>query len=272
MHRQIKNKDGSALVWAILVLAMLSIIVATVLTVALSYQRRSYINNYSQQAYFTSRSAADAISNEIVGGGTHLIPAVGKTINLGTLKFAKGKMGECTAKVVRNDEYSMTVTATTTLRGGSTSYSTRIISDNIVVPQFAGGLRVSKLNASDKFTVNGDVYVTDFDVSEINCHVTGNVFAPKGSIALMSEGNVAGSIIAYGSIKSGTPFSPKYFPLMALSTEGITGFTKSTKQYPVFDQFSRLFSYTNQFTSPFVTFPIIPTDDEMKRGSLNLVD
>lgn len=60
-----KDESGSALVWALVVVVIFVILVWGITWVALAMNNRSINNNSKQQAYFTARSAVDAIYNQL---------------------------------------------------------------------------------------------------------------------------------------------------------------------------------------------------------------
>ncbi len=67
MNEKMKQNKGSALVWVLVIAAIFTIIGVSIGWIALSMNQRS-INNYTlQQNYFTSRSAVDALFNQLNG-------------------------------------------------------------------------------------------------------------------------------------------------------------------------------------------------------------
>ena len=59
------REQGSAMLWSVLVLAIIAIFATGVLTLALSFSQRSIQNDSRQQAYLTARSAVDALSSQL---------------------------------------------------------------------------------------------------------------------------------------------------------------------------------------------------------------
>ena len=72
------REQGSAMLWSVLVLAIIAIFATGVLTLALSFSQRSIQNDSRQQAYLTARSAVDALSSQLhaleVGQSSELVP------------------------------------------------------------------------------------------------------------------------------------------------------------------------------------------------------
>lgn len=60
------NKNGSALIWAIAVIMVLTTIVGAGLTIASSYYNRSLVTNSKRQAYLTAKSITTNIAEKII--------------------------------------------------------------------------------------------------------------------------------------------------------------------------------------------------------------
>lgn len=71
MPRKWKDDSGSSLVWAIAVAGFLLIVVSAVLSVSLSFSKRSMDIHKEQQAYLTARSGVDLITQEFVTGSSN---------------------------------------------------------------------------------------------------------------------------------------------------------------------------------------------------------
>lgn len=141
------RRDGSALVWAVVILLVLAILVGTVLTLSLSYFTRSLSSNQSKQAYFTARSAASALADQICGSSVgdagqailDRLGANGDSVSIDAMQFTstggtQSHMGTCKAILTResyNGHDTIRITATATVGGQSKSVTMRL--------QYAGG-------------------------------------------------------------------------------------------------------------------------------------
>ena len=65
MKKLKQDQSGSALVWVLIIGIVLVILIWAITWVALAINNRTINNNLKQQAYFTARSAVDAIYNQI---------------------------------------------------------------------------------------------------------------------------------------------------------------------------------------------------------------
>ncbi|MEG1474420.1 MAG: hypothetical protein RSC10_01610 [Longicatena sp.] len=73
----IKNKKGAALIWAIAIIMVLSVVVAASLSVAYSYYHRSLITNSKRQAYLTSKGVIENIVEKVVNNDETYISMLG---------------------------------------------------------------------------------------------------------------------------------------------------------------------------------------------------
>ncbi|MEG0710044.1 MAG: hypothetical protein RR481_07395, partial [Longicatena sp.] len=73
----IKNKKGAALIWAIAIIMVLSVVVAASLSVAYSYYNRSLITNSKRQAYLTSKGVIENIVEKVVNNDETYISMLG---------------------------------------------------------------------------------------------------------------------------------------------------------------------------------------------------
>ncbi|MCB5939989.1 type II secretion system GspH family protein [bacterium 210820-DFI.6.52] len=108
------REQGSAMLWSVLVLAIIAIFATGVLTLALSFSQRSIQNDSRQQAYLTARSAVDALSSQLhgleAGQSSELVPTTPEGIRV-EIPQTEG-MGSCTAVIARPEEGVITITAT----------------------------------------------------------------------------------------------------------------------------------------------------------------
>ncbi|MEG0408892.1 MAG: hypothetical protein RR623_08470, partial [Bacilli bacterium] len=74
-----KNQKGSALLWAIVVIGILSILIAACLTISYSYYNRALQTNSKRQAYLTAKGAVEEIAKNIEDGNEDYISLFSKS-------------------------------------------------------------------------------------------------------------------------------------------------------------------------------------------------
>ncbi|CAK7014017.1 MAG: hypothetical protein EUB_01836 [Eubacterium sp.] len=67
MREKLKNNCGSALIWVLVICVIFGLLGMAIGSIALSMNNRSINNNLKQQAYFTARSAVDAVFEQLNG-------------------------------------------------------------------------------------------------------------------------------------------------------------------------------------------------------------
>lgn len=209
--------------WALLVLAMLSVLIATALTISFNYAQRSRSGVDAQQCYFTARSAAEAVARDIVDAQTpSLLPESASGEYPVSVKYdaeLPDQMGVCTVSVVHKSKSAASVTATAKRGLSSYSYTVELAADSVVVPFFEGGLYVSALpNGSLIESVNRDLYISGSGASIIDFPVSGNVFAPYSDVRITGGGGVAGTIIAKSINYEGEATVDRFMPIAAISS------------------------------------------------------
>ncbi|MEG2181663.1 MAG: hypothetical protein RRY69_01205 [Oscillospiraceae bacterium] len=191
----IKDKNGSAIIWSVIVLAMLTAFVVAALTIAYSYHQRSLRYYEDRQAYFTSRSAAVSLAKKLVSEDALLMPKkVGDTIN-SDISFPP-EMGKCTAQIKRVSDDVITVTATTKYLEQTASFTARVTRMYAEVYNFSGGLYTRNLAPNSAFAVQGDIYLYDSTAAQLSARVSGNFFSIDMPLSLYSAGYVSGSILS----------------------------------------------------------------------------
>ena len=241
----VKNEKGSAILWASLVLAMLTVFVTAALTVAFGYHARSVQNNDRRQAYFTARSVAEALAGSIAGGGltsAYLPQTAGDTLTLARVEGLPVAMGEATAEVGRTDEYTARVTASASFGKEDYAYTVDLTAHCISVPAFRSGLYVESVTANtDLNGLDGDLYIYGASTAAspfyLNFPVTGNVYVPNGVLVIGPGGSVGGSVFAQSiACQSTVP------PLLAAAVGTMTGVPALTEQETVpADVFASMF-------------------------------
>ncbi|MEG0838225.1 MAG: hypothetical protein RSF33_00280 [Hydrogenoanaerobacterium sp.] len=217
-----KQNRGSALVWAVVILLVLSIVITGVLTISLNYVNQSNNRNYERQAYFTARSVATALGDEICKAGEGdsigktLLDSldVGKKLELTDFDFKYDeynpdkpdppKMGKCVATVFRPEEDKIEIEATATI--GTQSKAVTLLLEHKESAIVFKGVTAQELtsdygeSATLKTSKGADVFVTGDAGFDINCS-----FTLEGELY-----SAAGISIYGGSADSGSAFQNIY--------------------------------------------------------------
>ncbi|MEG1630981.1 MAG: hypothetical protein RR423_01850, partial [Hydrogenoanaerobacterium sp.] len=176
-----KQNRGSALVWAVVILLVLSIVITGVLTISLNYVNQSNNRNYERQAYFTARSVVTALGDEICKAGEENsigktlldLLDVGKKLELTNFEFKYDgdnpykpnppKMGKCVATVFRPKEDKIEIEATATI--GTQSKAVTLLLEHKESAIGFKGVTAQNLTADDgesatlKTSKGADVFV-----------------------------------------------------------------------------------------------------------------
>ncbi|MEA4911987.1 MAG: hypothetical protein VB092_05145 [Oscillospiraceae bacterium] len=240
-----KSEQGSAIVWASVVLAMLCILVTAALSVGFRYHERCMSANARRQAYYTARSVAETVAGTIEGSGgltsAYLPQSVGDTLTLSRIDGLPDTMGEATATVSRTGDYTASVTANAVFNGQSYAYTVDLTTLCINVPAFRNGLYTEDLDDVELEALDGDLYICGASTQQqpflLNFPVTGNVYAPNGAVLIGPAGAVGGSIFAQ-SIAGNASSTP----LLAAACGSITNMPSLTQceQVPA-DVFASMF-------------------------------
>ena len=102
-----KNKKGSVLIWAVVVILIFSVFTAAGLTIAYTMNSRSAKKNTERQLYLSARSATTTVANEITSSnGTVLINEIIKkkpnVLSVNNFFPSDMNMGKCIVQVKCN--------------------------------------------------------------------------------------------------------------------------------------------------------------------------
>lgn len=192
----VKNKNGSTILWTILFTNILIVLLGSLLTLSYSYHKATIETVKKQQAYFTARSATDAVISELTTNGyeSKLMPfKEGAKIELDNIQFEQGsKMGSATANIVKTTEQQVDIEVNARYADNTYKMTATVMNQ----PLYFGGIAVKKLNLNNNtFTLsdNTDLYYDPEDKSTLNgkIDIGGNLIA-KGDIHLLSGSRVAG--------------------------------------------------------------------------------
>ncbi|MEG1943199.1 MAG: polymer-forming cytoskeletal protein, partial [Angelakisella sp.] len=183
---KLKEKSGSALLWTVLALGMLTVFATTALTMSMAYSKRNLNQNQNQQAYFTAVSAVDLVARQFTGVLDKKSPQQqivtqlesGKTFTITDMALPK-EMGSCTVTLsMRNRDIVITAEATS---GGESYCLSGIMNGEVSIihdpnrPIYGDtgtpGVGVGSINVSDDGTDIGsnglqtypgtDIYIWD---------------------------------------------------------------------------------------------------------------
>ena len=119
------NRRGSALIWVVSILMIFVILVTGILVLVGSSHRNAMYNNHKQQAYFTAKSAVDAVAYVIryngayENGAVNMIPTpAGVTwTNYSIRNLMAYDLGQAAIEVKREDADTIIIRATATYMG-----------------------------------------------------------------------------------------------------------------------------------------------------------
>ncbi len=221
----INNKKGSAMLWTILLTVILTILLGSIMTASYAYFNYTMYTVKRQQAYFTARSATNALIEEFSdqaqkavtapdGYTTYedldpeILPERNSSIEISDFGFPS-EMGKATAKLERGngDEVDISVTATY----ADQDYT--IKSTVVRQPLYFAGIAVKNItagsaNSSLKLGDNTDLYwnnaTTTFETTMNGC----KVLLDKGNLVTKGDAKVlAGATVARHKFGSTVSFS-----------------------------------------------------------------
>ena len=206
-RNNITQQKGSVLTWAIVILLVLTVLVGAVLTLSLSYYTRSMNNNSLKQAYFTARSAVNAIAQELCGsvetanGQAMLakLPSNGDLLEIPNIQFDNNQsdMGTCKA-VLKRESYhgldTILITATATVGSQTESVSLRLQQKaGFSFPDF-GDATLYKIAADTTAVIYGDpnrnYYVQKDSTVKFasNANYDGIIYAETNAVISITQG------------------------------------------------------------------------------------
>ena len=221
----INNKKGSAILWTVLLTVILTILLGSILTASYAYFNYTMYTVKRQQAYFTARSATNALIEEFSdqaqkavvasdGYTTYedldpdILPDRNSKIEISDFGFPT-EMGTATATLERGDgdEVDLTVTA----KYADEEYT--IKSKVVRQPLYFAGIAVKNIaagsaNASLKLGDNTDLYwnnaTTMFQTTMNGC----NVLIDEGNLVTKGDAQIlAGATVARHKFGSTVKFS-----------------------------------------------------------------
>lgn len=172
-----ENKKGSALLWSLVVIGVLSILIAACLTISYSYYNRALQNNSKRQAYLTAKGVIEDISENIQSNNEEYLalfmdtskdvytPIVNEesTINLivnfGSPSVPIGTIESCTIKINKIDK---------TMKGYITISVVASYGEQLY--EVKADLKLGKKDGSDKWQLIR--YYQNGDVDEVKNNIT----------------------------------------------------------------------------------------------------
>ena len=127
-----KNKNGSVLVWAIVIIMIFSIFTGAALAITYSMVNKSVKSNNDRQLYITARSATEIVSGKIISpDGTALInELISKRPNVQTTTNffpADKNMGNCTVKAKCNSAQTQIIVTAIAEKDGAPQIVSAVI-------------------------------------------------------------------------------------------------------------------------------------------------
>lgn len=178
----LSNKKGSALLWCVLLIIILTILLSSVLTAVYTYYNYTMKTVKRQQAYFTARSAVSVILEELTSeeqvrvngqyqeSSISILPSdngEAHAVTISDFGFSGKQMGEAEAKLVRNedDEVEVEITSYYPDREKGEKY---VMKASVVrQPLYFGGIAVKHLTLGAGKTLtlgeNTDLYWNNTD-------------------------------------------------------------------------------------------------------------
>ncbi len=193
---RLKNKDGSAILWTVLLTVIITILLGSLLTLSYGYHNSTIATVTKQQAYFTARSATDMIISELgeKGSESNLMPRrKGLKVTVDDFNFDESmKMGRAKAVIEKTETDTVEIKVTATYADSQYTMTATLINQ----PIFFGGIAVKKLNipVTSTFTLteNTDLYIDDESQFTGKLNIGGNLIS-KGDIKLLAGSTVAGT-------------------------------------------------------------------------------
>lgn len=151
----LRNKKGSALLWTILLTVIITILLGAILTATYAYFNYTMYTVKRQQAYFTARSATDAVidsfanvkliekDGQIVEAEPELLPEPGKTITVENFGLPD-KMGSASGKIYckKNEPDIVNISVKATFADEDYELKTRVARQ----PLYFAGIAIKELN------------------------------------------------------------------------------------------------------------------------------
>ena len=214
------NNNGGTLTWAIVVIFVLVILIGASLTMSFAYYNRSLINIDKRQAYLTSRSVVDALSDEIknqTDSGNEILTKLNSTEDIIYIEnidftYATKKQADISASIELEGEETIIITATTTIATVSDTVTMRLKQgsgyENPISEEFPGvTVPEEAITVTEEHTISGyiiaDVYAKEGTVSFLNnADYYGNLYVEAGAVIEINQGSKANGNIyaASGSI------------------------------------------------------------------------
>ncbi|MEG1436571.1 MAG: hypothetical protein RR911_03270 [Oscillospiraceae bacterium] len=191
---KLKNKDGSAILWTVLLSVIITILLGTLLTLAFGYHNSTITSVKRKQAYFTARSATDMIISELMTNGSEsrMMPVRnGAKTQIDNFGFTKD-MGTASAEIKRASGDSVKVKVTSKYADIQYTMNATLRNQSL----YFGGIAVKSLSVPETgnftLTTNTDLYVDNDAGFNCKINIGGNVVS-KGNITLRPFSQVAGT-------------------------------------------------------------------------------
>lgn len=200
----LKNKDGSVILWAIIFTNILVILLGSLLTLSYGYHKSTIETVKKQQAYFTARSATDAILSDISSKGnqSELMPTLeNQKINISDINFDDQKIGSASAVIKKQSENTIDIQVSATYANNTYKMKATMKSQAVM---FGGVAMRNLVTNGNTFNLKGktDLYYDPDTSPNVNAQPDINAKLIIGG-NLVSKGNI--------TLKPGSKIGDKKF-------------------------------------------------------------
>ncbi len=270
----LRNKRGSALLWATIVSAFMVILLLALLTLSFSYYHRSLRSSWSTQAYYTAMSVTTALAEELCDGGDEFLPhTVGESIAVNSIALGED-MGTCTANVMRSSDDEVVITATAEYAGCERSVSVRLVqtyagstasaNENAVISQTSAQALLVDTIYGNVYLGGGTHYITTKIYGDVYC--TGEVQLGAGG---MISGNVYAASFSIVNAAAVPATLPKSITVGSIDAETQSWLPQGYALYIDSNYADNIDS--SVFISPYKNYnPPHPTDLSLNYGTNNV--
>ncbi|NCC86275.1 MAG: hypothetical protein EOM05_00180 [Clostridia bacterium] len=198
---RLKNKDGSAILWTVLLTVIITILLGSLLTLSYGYHNSTIATVKKQQAYFTARSATDMVIADLgtYGIESNFMPSRnGITLKIDSFGFTSD-MGTARAEIKKVSDDTVEVKVISTYADSEYTMTATLKNQSL----FFGGIAVKNLEVpvSSTFTLteNTDLYIDNASGFTGRINIGGNLIC-RGDINLLSGSCVSGTTFEKSTI------------------------------------------------------------------------
>ena len=198
---RLKNKDGSAILWTVLLTVIITILLGSLLTLSYGYHNSTIATVKKQQAYFTARSATDMVIAELgtYGMQSNFMPnRNGATLKINNFGFTSD-MGTARAEIKKVSDDTVEVKVISTYADSEYTMTATLKNQSL----FFGGIAVRDLqipvSSTFNLTENTDLYIDNAAGFSGRINIGGNLIC-RGDINLLAGSSVSGTTFEKNTI------------------------------------------------------------------------